>query len=173
MHDVDRYLNQPVRLNGIKIVHGTADGDVPIAQARGLDTKLTDLGIDHVYVEHAGGHQFIDEESLGFLSDHLIPTTEVEISEATAVPSGYALSQNYSNPFNPTTNFEYRIADFGFVSFKIFDLLGREVATLVNEEKHVGIYEVKWDAEGLSSGVYFYQLRAGNFVETKKLVLLK
>ena len=59
MHDIDRYLNQPVRLNGIKIVHGIYDNSVPIAQARGLEEKLTDLGIDHDYVEHSRGHVFI------------------------------------------------------------------------------------------------------------------
>ena len=71
MHEVDRYLNQPVRLNGIKVVHGRADNIVPIAQGKALHKKLTDLGIDHVYVEHGGKHVFIPEESLQFLSDHL------------------------------------------------------------------------------------------------------
>ena len=78
MHDVDRYLNQPVRLNGIKIVHGKADDLILVGQARGLDKKLTDLSIDHVYVEHKGGHVFIAEESLSFLSDYLLFTTAVE-----------------------------------------------------------------------------------------------
>jgi enterochelin esterase-like enzyme len=71
MHDLDRYHNQPVRLNGIKIVHGRADNVVPILQARELDKKLTDLGIDHAYIEHEGGHEFVPEESLQFLSGHL------------------------------------------------------------------------------------------------------
>ncbi len=88
-------------------------------------------------------------------------------------PGRIRLEQNYPNPFNPATNIEFRIANRGFVSLKIFDLLGREVATLVSERRNPGTYSVKWDAEQLSSGVYFYRLRAGTFVETKKLVLLK
>lgn len=87
--------------------------------------------------------------------------------------NNFHLNQNYPNPFNPTTNFEFRIPNFGFVCLKIFDLLGREVATVVNEEKPEGTYDVTWNANGLSSGVYFYQLKAGDFVQTKKLVLMK
>ena len=85
------------------------------------------------------------------------------------------LFQNYPNPFNPSTNFEFRISDFGFVSFKIFDLLGREVATLLNEVKSPGRYIIKFNASesDLTSGIYFYQLKAGQFVSTKKFVLIK
>ena len=89
------------------------------------------------------------------------------------IPNAFALCQNYPNPFNPSTNFEFRIAEFGFVSVKVFDLLGHEVATLVNEMKHAGSYTVKWDASLLSSGVYFYTLRTGQFRETKRMILMK
>jgi hypothetical protein len=85
----------------------------------------------------------------------------------------FSLEQNYPNPFNPTTNFGFRISDFGFVTLRIYDVLGREVATLVNETRPTGVYTVRWDASSLPSGVYFYQLRTGDFVETKKLVLAK
>ncbi len=88
-------------------------------------------------------------------------------------PTGYALSQNYPNPFNPETNFQFTIADFQFVTLKVFDELGREVAVLVNEHKPAGTYTVRWDATSYSSGIYFYQLQAGSFVETKKMVLMK
>jgi photosystem II stability/assembly factor-like uncharacterized protein len=90
------------------------------------------------------------------------------------LPLKHSLEQNYPNPFNPTTNIGYRIPEFGFVTLKVYDLLGKEVATLVNEEKPAGNYEVNFDASGLSSGIYFYKLKVGNeFIETKKLVLLK
>jgi hypothetical protein len=96
------------------------------------------------------------------------------------MPDQFLLSQNYPNPFNPTTNFEFRIADFGFVSLKVYDVLGREVITLVNEEKAPGSYKITFDATGLSSGVYIYRLeatpnggQAGNFVSTKKMILMK
>jgi len=85
----------------------------------------------------------------------------------------YELSQNYPNPFNPSTTIKYQLPEMNFVTIKVYDVLGNEVATLVNEEKPVGEYEVEFDGTGLPSGIYFYQLRAGNYVETKKMVLLK
>jgi len=88
-------------------------------------------------------------------------------------PTAYYLSQNYPNPFNPSTTIEYQIAEAGIVSLKIYDILAREVATLVNEEKSTGRYRVEFTASGLSSGIYFYQLIAGSFVETKKMILMK
>jgi hypothetical protein len=88
-------------------------------------------------------------------------------------PGGILLSRNYPNPFNPSTRIDYSIGSRQFVTIKIFDLLGREIATLVNEEKPAGIYELTWNAAGLPSGVYFYQLRAGSFIQTKKMILLR
>jgi hypothetical protein len=88
-------------------------------------------------------------------------------------PHGFSLEQNYPNPFNPTTNFEFRIVDFGLVSLKVYDILGNEVATIVNEELPAGNYKYQWNAAGLASGVYFYRLQAGKFVDTKKLILLR
>ena len=99
------------------------------------------------------------------------------------LPAKFYLSQNYPNPFNPTTNIGFRIAKFGFVSLKVYDILGREVATLVNEEKHAGNYEVKFSAKGgsasggdaynLSSGIYFYKLSTENYTSVKKMILMK
>ena len=85
----------------------------------------------------------------------------------------YALDQNYPNPFNPVTRLSFTIAEKQFVSLRIYDELGKEVADLINTPMDPGSYSVRWDAHGLSSGVYFYQIHAGNFIETKKLVLLK
>ena len=85
----------------------------------------------------------------------------------------YILNNAYPNPFNPTTKIIFQISDFGFVSLKVFDVLGNEVATLVDEEKSIGSYEVDFNASNLPSGVYFYQLSAGEFVQTKKMLLLK
>ena len=83
------------------------------------------------------------------------------------------LEQNYPNPFNLTTNIGFWIANFGFVTLKIYDILGREVATLVNAEKNPGTYEVKFDGSKLASGIYIYRLQAGSFIQTKKLILIK
>jgi len=89
------------------------------------------------------------------------------------IPTQFALYQNYPNPFNPSTNFEFQVSSFAFVSLKIFDVLGREVATLVNEARPTGVYTIRWDASTLPSGVYYYRFQAGAFVESKKMVLLK
>jgi len=85
----------------------------------------------------------------------------------------YVLNQNYPNPFNPSTNIKWQLPETGFVTLKIYDVLGNEVATLVKEEKSVGSYEVEFNASNLPSGIYFYRLQAGSFVETKKMVLMK
>jgi hypothetical protein len=83
------------------------------------------------------------------------------------------LHQNYPNPFNPTTMIEFSLAARTQATLKIFDLLGREIATLLDEERNAGRYKVKWDARTFSSGIYFYRLKAGDFVQTKKLLLVR
>jgi hypothetical protein len=104
------------------------------------------------------------------LVDKIITSNNVEIN---SLPSAYLLSQNYPNPFNPSTTITYQIPEINFVTLKVYNALGNEIETLVNEEKPTGIYEITWYTEQLPSGIYFYQLQAGNFVETKKMVLMK
>jgi len=87
--------------------------------------------------------------------------------------SRFYLVQNYPNPFNPSTSVQYAISSRQFVSLKVYDVLGNEIARLVSEEKPAGNYEVEFNGERLTSGIYFYQLRAGEFIETKKMVLLR
>jgi len=87
--------------------------------------------------------------------------------------SSFSLSQNYPNPFNPSTKIKYEIPELSFVTLKIYDVLGNEVATLVSEEKPAGNYQVNFDALAIPSGIYFYRLQAGNFIQTKKMVLLR
>ncbi len=103
-------------------------------------------------------------------------TTPVSVHEENSELNSilnYSLCQNYPNPFNPNTNIQYEISSKQFVTLKVYDVLGNEVATLVNEEKPAGNYEVEFDASNLSSGVYYYQLRSGDFVQTKKMILMK
>lgn len=88
-------------------------------------------------------------------------------------PESFYLAQNYPNPFNPITKIQYALGNRQFVSLKVYDILGRQVATLVNEEKSSGSYTIEFNAGELSSGIYFYQFKAGDFISTKKLVLLK
>jgi hypothetical protein len=89
------------------------------------------------------------------------------------IPTEFSLLQNYPNPFNPQTTIKYLIPQKCFVSITVYDILGKEVSKLVNEEKLSGSYEVQFNGSKLSSGVYFYRLHAGNFFKTKKLMLLK
>ena len=97
----------------------------------------------------------------------------VGVDEQALQPLVYNLEQNYPNPFNPSTTIKYQIPERSLVTLKIYDILGNDIATLVNGEKSLGNYEVEFNSSGLSTGVYFYQLRAGTFVKTKKMVLLK
>jgi len=101
-----------------------------------------------------------------------IPVTSVE-DEAASVPSEFSLWQNYPNPFNPSTTIRFDLPKSSFVTLQVYDLLGNEVATLVNEFRLAGSHKIDWTVRGLPSGLYFYRLQAGVFVDTKKLVVMK
>jgi hypothetical protein len=115
------------------------------------------------------------------LSDHIQMIYDNNFQSVLAVnnisseiPDQFTLSQNYPNPFNPTTHLEFGISKLGFVTLKVYDLNGKEAASLVNEIKPSGIYKVKFDGSNLSSGVYFYSLRLeGRLIDTKRMMLLK
>jgi len=85
----------------------------------------------------------------------------------------YILYQNFPNPFNPSTRIRYQIPELSFVTLKVYDVLGNAIATIVNEEKSAGSYDIDFNGDGLTSGIYFYQLRVGNFTQTRKMMLLK
>jgi hypothetical protein len=97
----------------------------------------------------------------------------VSVEDENSNVYSFNLEQNYPNPFNPTTTLSFVIGHRSFVILKVYDVLGNEIATLVNEEKPAGSYEVEFDAKDLTSGIYFYQLRAGEFSQTKKMILMK
>jgi hypothetical protein len=103
------------------------------------------------------------------LTDEIISVVENEET----IPSAFSLEQNYPNPFNPSTKISWQSPVGSWQTLKIYDVLGNEVATLIDEYKPAGTYELTWYAEQLPSGVYFYQLKAGTFIETKKMLLLK
>jgi len=110
--------------------------------------------------------EFILEQLMG-------EKTTTGAEPASGIPLTYGLSQNYPNPFNPATTIEYQLPKQSFVKLKIFDLLGREIATLVNDKQDAGKHSVRFDALSLTSGVYFYKLEAGDFTQARKLLLLK
>jgi hypothetical protein len=91
----------------------------------------------------------------------------------TNAPNRYELFQNYPNPFNPVTNIKFQIPQSGFVTIKVFDALGKEVQTLIQQELKSGFYETKFNAENLSSGIYFYKLETDKFTDVKKLLFVK
>jgi hypothetical protein len=100
-----------------------------------------------------------------------IPTVTTVQVERT--PLTFQLAQNFPNPFNPTTNISFNLPTRSFVSLKVFDLIGREVTTIISDDLPMGNYLKQWSANGVASGVYFYRLQAGTFTETRKLVLLR
>lgn len=99
--------------------------------------------------------------------------TDVENNYANSIPDNFNLFQNYPNPFNPSTTIRYSIPHSSNIAIKIFDALGVEVETFEQGEKSAGDYELTWQAQGVASGIYFYQLKAGDFISTRKMILLK
>jgi hypothetical protein len=112
----------------------------------------------------------IEEESV--VLPPIPPIVSVD-DELASQPENYNLYQNYPNPFNPSTTIRYSITAPDLVRIKIYDILGREVKTLINEQKQAGTYEVQFDASGLASGIYLYRIESGKFIQTKKMILLK
>lgn len=124
----------------------------------------------------------LQDETGKEINENVKPGDEITISNTTIYrlmvsevlnPDVYALEQNYPNPFNPSTIINYHIPELSFVTLKVYDILGNEIATLVNEKKSIGNFSVKFDAIGLPSGIYFYRFRAGSFLKTEKMVLIR
>ncbi|MCB0721127.1 MAG: T9SS type A sorting domain-containing protein [Ignavibacteriae bacterium] len=114
----------------------------------------------------SGSHKF-------WAASIVIDSTSSVSTISSEIPSEYKLSQNYPNPFNPSTKITFSLPTNDHVSLKVFDITGKEVAVLVNESLNPGLYEVRFDAENLPSGMYFYRLTSDNFSETKKMVVIK
>lgn len=148
------------------VYYSTNGGSSWVQQNDGLD-DITSVGVfalpdGYIYAVTSPGYIYRSTTKL----------TDVE-DQSTNVPRNFSLSQNYPNPFNPTTTIDYSIPKSGFVSLKVYDVLGREVATLVNEGKSPGNYSVVFNASQCSSGIYYYRIRIGSFTEVKKLCLIK
>jgi hypothetical protein len=109
----------------------------------------------------------------GFLADTLFRGVVTSVAEQEDIPEEYALWQNYPNPFNPSTTIEFALPHSSYVSLRVYNLLGQEVLTLLDARKAAGVYRVQFDARDLASGLYVYRIQAGEYVATKKLMLLK
>ena len=103
----------------------------------------------------------------------MVDVTTTEAGNAPGVPTVSALHQNFPNPFNPSATIRFDLPHASNVSLKVYDLLGQEALTLVDEERPAGVYEVSFNAENLSSGMYVYRLRAGDYVSTRRMLVLK
>ena len=133
---------------------------------------------DFKFIEQRFGWAAV-EGIFSYLGGHLLHTTNgggifpSPVEDEGHIPGKFVLNQNYPNPFNPSTTISYQIPSQQFVTLKVYDVLGNEVAVLVNEYRNAGSYEVNFNSSNLTSGVYFYTLRAGDFIQTKKMLLLK
>lgn len=126
---------------------------------------------------YIGFHEWVENAAVqgATFSLDLVKSTAqvVEVKNNSQIPANYKLNQNFPNPFNPMTNISYSIAKKGFVSLKIFDLLGKEIATPVNEIKNAGDYSIIFNASKISSGVYYYKIVSGGFSDLKYMILIK
>lgn len=137
-------------------------GTYTFAGTSNENVKISDAG--------TGSNVYVVADAIRLVS---YDSVFVSVDETISTPVNFNLSQNYPNPFNPSTTINYSIADQQFVNLSIYNIVGEKVKELVNQEQNTGNYSVNFNAEGLSSGVYFYTLRTGNFVTTKKMTLLK
>jgi len=147
----------------------TQEGDqIHPALVRGSDNKVL-----VVYSGWTNEYQGKTYNSMRIWGKMLGMPSSIDEDKNNFVVTNFNLEQNFPNPFNPSTKIEYSVPQSSTVVIKVFDILGNEIETLVKEEKPTGTYEITWYAEGLPSGVYFYRLQAGSFVETKKMLLMK
>ena len=176
---VARFRN--VGIDGTITFESKEPGTLPPPLFHSLFTFERGVGLQEV--DYAGGFVDLSLDAHHHLLSAII--TSVGYPSAGTRPTTFRLFQNYPDPFNPTTTIQYSLTPSLSqweresrqgrvrVTLKVYDLLGREVATLVDETKQPGTYAVQWDARGMASGVYVYQLKAGSFIDTKKLVLLR
>jgi len=176
---------------GFSIYDGFTDSEKWLTLSSGISKPQAGAG-DVSYVVSGGPYSMLPGETIsvafsvaaGFNINDLrtaiansinkysqIPTSIID--EPIVLPDEFSLFQNYPNPFNPTTKINYSIPRAGFVTLKVYDILGNEMKTLINEEKTIGNYEVEFTASNLPSGVYFYRLTTGEFVETKKMIVIR
>jgi hypothetical protein len=143
------------------------DGDSLGSRNDGLaNLNIHTLTIDNNNYVYAGTDNGVWRRSLSDI-------TSVEEEQFDEIPTEFSLSQNYPNPFNPATSIQYQVSSVSLMSLVVYDILGNEIETLISEEKPAGTYELTWNASNLTSGIYFYQLKAGEYISTKKMILLK
>ncbi len=158
-------LNSITEMPNFKAPYLHIDESIPTnLESHGIPIAGINTDID-------GDKRGTDSTDIG--ADEFKGKTVVGVNDKVTQPLVYSLEQNYPNPFNPTTTIKYSIPRQSYVTLKVYDILGREVAALVNEEKPTGKYQVEFHAANLSSGVYFYRIQAGSFNQVRKMLLIK
>ncbi|MHB8853243.1 MAG: T9SS type A sorting domain-containing protein [Ignavibacteriaceae bacterium] len=166
-------------VNGTNLFVGTSGSGVSLSTNNGASWTSDSTGLSNNWGYSDANALIVSGTNLFAGNDRGVwrrPLAEMITGvkeEQNNLPSNFALEQNYPNPFNPTTTINYSVSKTSMVTIKVYDILGNEVASLMNEEKPAGRYSVNFTASKLASGVYFYRMQAGSFVETKKLILLK
>jgi len=155
--DIERKLIKSGNWNKIGFVQGSGNSN-STKNYSFTDKDTSDAGYSYrlKQIDNSGKYKYTNEVAVVINS-----------------PSRFLLGQNFPNPFNPTTTIKYSIPASGYVSLKVYDIIGNEVAKLVDETKPAGNYQIDFDASMLNSGIYFYKMQSGNFMDTKKLILLK
>jgi len=161
----DTPKGQFINVNGVRIGEVMFDGPIKVWQEKKINVNLIE-GQNTVQMEMSWGWMYVD-----YLAVPSNVVTSVASSEQ--IPLQFALEQNYPNPFNPSTTIRYSIAKSEHVRLIVYDVLGRKIASLIDEVQNPGIYSINFNASNLSSGVYFYRIEAGMYSDTKRMILLK
>lgn len=161
--------NTYLKVNGTDLTHSSGISANPVTITFNY-TAPSSAGTDTLYATSAKGYagKWNWAPNKGIVIKNV-----TNIENISTFASGYSLKQNYPNPFNPATNIEFSLSKLSKVTLKVYDLSGKEIASLVNGMYNQGVYKVNWNAQSISSGVYIYRFQADNFVETKKLTLIK
>ncbi|MCH7774913.1 MAG: T9SS type A sorting domain-containing protein [Bacteroidetes bacterium] len=139
-------------------------------------TGISDENKDGYLIKEFAGNVEVGERQITDGLEISISNDKVsllKIQLGSILPTRFVLEQNFPNPFNPVTTIKYEIPSKATVQLNIYNTLGEVILVLVNEEKPVGYYEIEFDASSFASGVYFYRIQAGDFIETKKMILMK
>jgi hypothetical protein len=164
---------------GTNLFAGTYRGGVFLSTNNGTSWTAVNTGLTNYHVQslavspdETGGTNLFAGTYGGGVWRRPLSEMVTSVKEAqTSLPDGYSLQQNYPNPFNPSTTIRFSLPKSGYITLKVYDIVGREVETLVDGDRAAGGYSVEWTPDNLASGVYLYRLEAGSFTETKKLVL--
>ncbi len=176
--DVDYYRIYKKKNSSNFVLHATVSASLPTEYVDNEETLLTGPPVANEviakYVVTARDLSSLESDYSNEVSARVPGDPPSKISYNTPIDLyDYKLNQNYPNPFNPSTKISFSIKEDGFVTLKVYDILGVEIATLVNESKTAGSYEAKFNAANLPSGMYIYKLHAGSFTDVKKMLLTK